>query len=253
MVAGALIVAGLLAWAPWSPRPAGEGGTGRAALAAAAYRMPAAPRTTGIVPAPRLPLTGWIATLSSDVGYAATPAGAVVGTLPARNPFGAATVLGVIGRPDSSGWLHVELPIRPNGSSGWVPTGTVRLTWTAYAVHVDLASRTVVVTNGDRTVVQVSAAVGASRTPTPPDETYLWELVRPDNPHGAYGPYIFGLAEFSDAYATFNGGEAQIGLHGNDDTSSIGRPVSHGCVRIDNGVITELAGLLPLGTPVSIT
>lgn len=159
----------------------------------------------------------------------------------------------MVGQPDSSGWTQVELPIRPNGSVGWVPTAAVTLTATTYRVVVDRAADTVTVFDGADQVLQVPAAVGKPSTPTPPGNTYLWELIRPDNPNGAYGPYIFGLAMFSDAYSTFNGGDAQIGIHGQDEPWSVGHPVSHGCVRVDNPVITQLAGMLPLGTPVTIT
>jgi lipoprotein-anchoring transpeptidase ErfK/SrfK len=61
------------------------------------------------------------------------------------------------------------------------------------------------------------------------------------------------LALFSNAYSVFNGGDAQIGLHGQDEPWSIGHPVSHGCVRVANNVISKLAAMLPLGTPVTIT
>lgn len=118
---------------------------------------------------------------------------------------------------------------------------------------VDTSARQITVRDGTRVVLTAPAAVGAPNTFTPAGRTYLWELVRPDNPKGAYGPFIFGLAEFSDSYTTFNGGEAQIAIHGNDEPWSIGRPVSNGCVRVHNAVITRLAAMLPLGTPVTIT
>ena len=40
---------------------------------------------------------------------------------------------------------------------------------------------------------------------------------------------------------------------GTNVPSSIGQAVSHGCLRIDNGLVAELAALLPLGTPVMIS
>ena len=197
-----------------------------------------------------------IATLSIPTPYTSQPGGPPVGTLPANNPFGAPNVLEIVGQASPSGWAQVELPIRPNGSTGYVQTGSgsgVSLTETTYSVKVSLASNTLTVMDGNRVAMIVPAATGAPRTPTPPDHTYLWELIRPDNQRGAYGPYIFGLAEFSDAYSVFNGGDAQIGIHGQDEAWSVGHPVSHGCIRLDNGVIAQLAGLLPLGTPVAIS
>ena len=48
------------------------------------------------------------------------------------------------------------------------------------------------------------------------------------------------------------GGDGQIGIHGTNQPASIGNAVSHGCVRVPNEIITQLAHNLPLGTPVTI-
>jgi hypothetical protein len=196
-----------------------------------------------------------IAALGEPTAYRASPSvrAPVAGMLPATNPFGRPQVLAVLGRPTATGWLHVELPVRPNGSLGWIPAAGVTLSQTSYHVFVNLQARNLVVTSAGRPLLSAPVAVGKPSTPTPPGQTYLWELIRPDNPQGAYGPYIFGLGWFSDAYAIFNGGDAQIGMHGQDEPWSLGQAVSHGCVRLPNDVITRLAGLLPLGTPVTIS
>lgn len=253
------LAAGIGSWILLTPHPSGEGGFGREAAAVPSFSgagSPApAPQPVQQAAAPSVTPT-LIATLSAQTPYSSQAGGPPAGTLPAQNPFGAPTVLAIIGQPDPSGWAQVELPIRPNGSLGYIQTGDgsgVSLTETTYSVKVSLASDTLTVMNGNDVVMTVPAAVGAPKTPTPPDHTYLWELIRPDNPNGAYGPYIFGLAEFSDAYSVFNGGDAQIGIHGQDEPSSVGHPVSHGCIRLDNGVIAQLAGTLPLGTPVTIS
>ena len=223
----------------------------------------AAPQSGAVVPTSAVPVASTvpagpppalIATIASKTPYRATPGGPVAGTVPATNPFGAQTVLAVVGKQGdgASGWLRVELPIRPNGSTGWIPASAASLTETSYQVTVSLAARTLTVTDAGRPVLTTSVAVGKPETPTPPDHTYLWELIQPDNQKGPYGPYIFGLAEFSDAYSVFNGGDAQIGIHGQDEPWSIGQAASHGCIRLPNDVITRLAGMLPLGTPVTI-
>jgi lipoprotein-anchoring transpeptidase ErfK/SrfK len=46
------------------------------------------------------------------------------------------------------------------------------------------------------------------------------------------------------------GGE--LGIHGTNDPSSIGKAATHGCIRLTNDAITELYTLVPLGTPVYI-
>jgi len=42
------------------------------------------------------------------------------------------------------------------------------------------------------------------------------------------------------------------GIHGTDDPQSIGRSVSHGCVRMRNSDIEQLYPMVPVGTPVYI-
>lgn len=259
VAAVALIALGTGSWIMLTPHRPGEGGYGRAVAAepsfsGAGVTGAAPPTVPQPAPAPSVTPT-LIATLSADTPYSNVPGGPPVGILPANNPFGAPNVVALTGQPDSSGWAQAELPVRPNGSLGYIQTSasTVTLTETTYSVKVSLASNTLTVMDGNNVVMTVPAATGAPRTPTPPDHTYLWELIRPDNPNGAYGPYIFGLAEFSDTYSVFNGGDAQIGIHGQNEAWSVGHPVSHGCVRLDNGVVTQLAGMLPLGTPVTIS
>ncbi|MEN0101818.1 MAG: L,D-transpeptidase, partial [Curtobacterium sp.] len=76
------------------------------------------------------------------------------------------------------------------------------------------------------------------------------ELLAPTN--DGYGPYAYGTTAFSDVLNSFGGGPGQIGLHGTNDSSSIGSGASHGCVRMHNADITALAKLLPLGTPFQV-
>jgi lipoprotein-anchoring transpeptidase ErfK/SrfK len=134
-----------------------------------------------------------------------------------------------------------------------VPASTVQLTWDPYRIVVDLSSHRLTVLNVGRPVLRTPVGVGATATPTPRGTFYLTALLRPPDPAGAYGPFAFGLSGFSPVLKSFGGGPGEIGLHGTDDVSSIGRSVTHGCIRVHNGVITRLAGQLPLGTPVVVT
>ncbi|HWG72514.1 MAG TPA: L,D-transpeptidase, partial [Acidimicrobiales bacterium] len=76
--------------------------------------------------------------------------------------------------------------------------------------------------------------------------------LRSTEPASVYGPFAYGLSAHSDALTTFDGGDAEIGIHGNDDAAVLGQSVTHGCVRMDNAEITKLSKILPLGTPVKI-
>jgi lipoprotein-anchoring transpeptidase ErfK/SrfK len=149
-------------------------------------------------------------------------------------------------------WLQVLLPIRPNGTTGWVRAADVHVTLDEFRVKVELGARQITVLNGATVLVQGPIAVGTPATPTPPGLYYLRVLLRAATPNTVYGPYAFGLSGHSDALTSFNGGDGELGLHGNNDASVLGTDITHGCIRMANDAITKLAGLVPLGTPVEI-
>jgi len=149
-------------------------------------------------------------------------------------------------------WVKVQLPERPNGSSGWVRKSDVSLSQTDYSVKIDLPRHRITVRQGDRVVQRAKVGLGQSATPTPSGRYYLTELIQPPSPDGIYGAYAFSLSGFSDVVTDFNGGNGQLGLHGTNDPAGLGKNVSKGCIRVSNRVIRKLAARLPLGTPVVI-
>ncbi len=150
-------------------------------------------------------------------------------------------------------WIKVDLPIRPNGSTGWVKATDVKLAADPYRIDIALSAHRLVVHKGDQVVADEPIGVGRSETPTPGGTYYIKELLRPPNPNGAYGPYAYGLSGFSNVLTDFNGGDGVIGIHGTNDPSTVGHDVSHGCIRLNNKAIEALVPVLPLGTPVHIT
>lgn len=153
-------------------------------------------------------------------------------------------------RPD--GWAEVLLPLRPNGSTGWIRTAEATFTPIHYRVTVELGAHRLRVFQDSDVVLEDTVAVGAPRTPTPVGKFFVRALLRAPNPNTVYGPFAFGLSGHSDVLEQFNGGDGEVGIHGNNDASVLGRDVSHGCVRMSNELITTLSSFLPLGTPVEI-
>jgi lipoprotein-anchoring transpeptidase ErfK/SrfK len=149
-------------------------------------------------------------------------------------------------------WLEVYLPIRPDGSTGWIAASTSRVLGDPYRVDVHRRTHRLNLYKFDRRVRTFPIGIGTSDTPTPGGVYYLKELLRPPDPHGFYGPYAFGLSGFSTVLHTFAGGNGVIGIHGTNDPASVGRSESHGCIRMRNADISYLARRLPLGTPVRI-
>jgi lipoprotein-anchoring transpeptidase ErfK/SrfK len=150
-------------------------------------------------------------------------------------------------------WVRVYLPMRPDGSRAWVRGSEVRLASDRYQVRADLTTHRLVVYRGSRAVIKAPVGVGQSVLPTPTGTYYIAELLKQPDPNGPYGPYAFGLSAFSHVLQSFGGGPGQIGLHGTDEPGSVGKNASHGCLRVSDALITKLAHLLPLGTPVLIS
>lgn len=155
-------------------------------------------------------------------------------------------------KEDQGEWLEVYLPIRPNGSTGFIRAADVTVADNPYSVDVKLAEHRLVVTKGDEVIADEAIGVGTASTPTPGGVYYIKELLQPPDPNGAYGPYAYGLSGFSNELEEFNGGDGVIGIHGTNEPDAIGSDVSHGCIRMSNEAITALAAELPLGTPVHI-
>jgi lipoprotein-anchoring transpeptidase ErfK/SrfK len=172
---------------------------------------------------------------------------------PARelaNPLPSGAPLTFLVNQEVPGWLEVHLPVRPNGSRGWVRVGDVSLTGHDFRVEVRLSEHTLAVFEGDEVLFQEPVGLGRSPTPTPGGLFYLLELIEPEDPEGPYGPFAFGLSGFSEELLSYRGGDGRLGLHGTDQPDLVGTDVSAGCLRVSNETIAQLSRLLPLGTPV---
>lgn len=146
----------------------------------------------------------------------------------------------------------VLLPIRPNGSTGWIDPGNVKKFVHDYKIIVELSAFRLTVYKGKNIAVTEKIGVGTDELPTPNGRYYLKVLLKSTDPGGLYGPFAYGLSGFSEQLTSWNGGQGVIGIHGTNHPELLGRKVSHGCIRMSNGAITKLASFLPLGTPVIV-
>lgn len=248
----ATLVAMLMGVACSSAPPQPEAGTAAASPETAVRpNAPArpAPKATSTT-APAYPVATVALAEVPTVTVFDGPGGSAVRTLP--NPFPPYDAeLAFLVVEERREWVKVMLPVRPNGTTGWVRARDVLLTEHPYRIVVDLGAHRLVAYKGNDTVVDEPIAIGTARTPTPVGHFYtLWTfLVGPGQPY--YGPYALGLSGFSEVLFDFAGGDGQFGIHGTNEPSSIGRSVSNGCIRISNAAITELARL-PVGVPVEI-
>ena len=179
-------------------------------------------------------------------------AGAPVATRSLPNPNENGAPLVFLVQEYHGEWLRVLLPVRPNGSTGWVRASDVRLGQHSYRVVVQLRAHRITVFDGDSVILSEPVGVGRCAARTRGGTYYIKELLRPPGPNGPYGTYVYGLSGFSNQLLGLAGGEGVTGIHGTNDPSSIGKDVDYGCIRMSNAGITRLKDRLPLGTPVEI-
>lgn len=160
----------------------------------------------------------------------------------------------------------VLLPVKPNGSTGWVDPMQVKKLIHDYKLVVELSAHRITAYKGKTVILSDKIATGKDDTPTPNGRYYIKELLKPCydrkqpngtstcvvDPKGPYGPYAYGLSGFSPVVQHFNGGDDVLGIHGTDQEQLLGGDVSHGCIRMANASIATLAKILPLGTPVVV-
>lgn len=92
--------------------------------------------------------------------------------------------------------------------------------------------------DGNRLIKAYPIAVGKVLSPTP---TGTYTIINKQlNPPAQFGVLWMGLSK------------PHYGIHGTNDPTSIGKNLSHGCIRMFNHDVLELSSRAPLGTTVSI-
>ena len=117
---------------------------------------------------------------TSRLAVRSRPGGPVVRTLSNRLPLGAPLTLLLVGR--QTGWLQVELPVRPNGSTGWVREADTRLRGLQYGLAVQRSRHRLVLYDRYRRTRTFVVGIGTRETPTPG-----WPVL-PDRAAAPVGP-----------------------------------------------------------------
>src|SRR3954447_7686573 len=155
--------------------------TALAALAAAGAAFAQRPPAEGLCAAGSVvpttdARTAYAAVATHWIAARGSPGGAVVRRFGPRNVNGVPTVLGILGkrvdRACHASWYLVQLPIRPNGSTGWVRARDVVVGVVHTRIVADLSDRSVTLYRFGRAVFRTRAAIGKSETPTPVGRFY---------------------------------------------------------------------------------
>jgi hypothetical protein len=149
-------------------------------------------------------------------------------------------------------WVHIRVPGRPNGRTGWVPreaVGAYHLVRTM--LLIDRRTLRATLYKRGRAIFHARVGVGKPSTPTPGGRFWVREKFQVRTHTGLYGPRAIGTSAYAPGLTDWPKGGV-VGLHGTGQPQLIpGRP-SHGCIRMRNADITRLYRHLPLGTPIRV-
>ncbi len=205
----------------------------------------------------------------SHPGFASTWAYLENGTDAYAAPSGHSRVIGYLGLTTQDGtsellfeqqrvlvhgewWVQVRLPLRPAGQIGWIPQWTLGAPQTVHTyVVVSTEKMTLTLYRNGKVIFFTRVGTGKPSTPTPHGQFYIRDRLTGFPPGSVYGPVAFGTSALSNVETDWPGGGV-IGIHGTNEPWLIPGHPSHGCIRVPNSEVVQLAKLLPIGTPLTI-
>jgi hypothetical protein len=164
----------------------------------------------------------------------------------------AVAVLDKVAYGNGTAWVRIRLSILPNGSTGWVPRGSLSTFQTIHTrMTISHSRMRATLYKRGRRIFSAMVGVGQPHWPTPRGDFYIREKLS-GYYAPAYGPRAFGLNARSTVLTDWPGG-GFVGIHGTNEPQILPGRVSHGCVRMRNASIMRLFRLMPIGTPVHIS
>jgi lipoprotein-anchoring transpeptidase ErfK/SrfK len=219
----------------------------------AAKLRPAARPVSRPVSRPAVPASTELATVLETAPRYAAPGRLGAGAVPARW-YQRPSVLPVVAA--QPGWFEVRLAQRPDESTAWLPASDVTLSTTPYEIVVDLATTKLSLFDDGRLVFSAPAGVGSTDDPTPTGQYFVAFDEPPPQPNPGYGPFIIVTSDHSQSISDWEGsGDAVIGIHGplgeDSEIGTSGAKISHGCIRLHDQALEQLADVPP-GTPIDV-
>jgi lipoprotein-anchoring transpeptidase ErfK/SrfK len=222
------------------------------AVISAATSAHAGSSATRVVVETKFPAAGLLTVNSVVVRRRPTLHGRKIKTMNYFRPdFRVQEILAVasVTAPNGTPWYRISVPMRPNGTYGYIPAADVALSPTVSQIVVNVGRRTIDVFRHDKHVLHGKVAVGAPGMETPLGHYYVAARFVPQN-----DPFLGVFALETSAYSKLTEwpGGGVVGIHGTNQPWLLGRAVSHGCVRVSNTTAARLKQLAPAGTPILI-
>jgi lipoprotein-anchoring transpeptidase ErfK/SrfK len=199
------------------------------------------------------PAAGQLLVSSVAVRTKASPGSHVIKTMHMfRDDYRIQEILAVATKlgSDRKPWYKISIPMRPNGTMGWIPARSVSLSATQGQIVVHRGSRTIDLYWHGKLALHAKVAVGAPGMETPLGHYYVAARFVPYQ-----DPFLGVFAVETSAYSRLTEwpGGGVVGIHGTSAPQLLGQAVSHGCVRVSNQTAAAMRKLAPLGTPIWIT
>lgn len=147
---------------------------------------------------PRLPAAGTVTTLKVIARELPDPAAAAVHVFrDFRKDYRPQYVFALHQREGADGrpWVHVELPMRPNGLRGWIPAASADLRPVSVTVVVRRGERRLAVYRNGRRTFTTIVAVGKPGAETPLGSFYVTARFTPTD--AFYGPFALETSAYS--------------------------------------------------------
>jgi hypothetical protein len=167
-----------------------------------------------------------------------------------RTEWGSTRVLGVVSQRGE--WLGVQASELKNGEIAWIPRDKASLDCVSWSLHADLSKRTLLVRHNGNTVRKLRVAIGRKDNPTPKGRFTVTDRLQVTSTDSAYGCCVLALTGHQTDLPPYWPGGDRLAVHATNDESSIGQPVSLGCMRTESAQARWLINHIPLGSPVFI-
>jgi hypothetical protein len=168
-----------------------------------------------------------------------------------KTEWGSARVLGVVSQRGD--WLGVQASELKNGEIAWIRRERASLDCVSWSVHADLSKRTLSVRHNGRTVRKLRVAIGRKDNPTPKGRFTVTDRLKVTSEGSPYGCCVLALTGHQTDLPPYWPGGDRLAVHATNDESSIGHPVSLGCMRAEAPQARWLINNIPLGAPVFIS
>lgn len=178
------------------------------------------------------------------------PGGRILRAIGPRTEFGSQRVLAVV--EQRPGWLGVLTHHVANSRTAWIPANGAKILFEPYTLHADLSQRTLVVRREGRIERRITVAIGSTATSTPTGRFAVTDALVIGRAGGPYGCCALALTGRQPNVPQGWAGGDRLAIHGTQNESTLGMPVSSGCLRASENDMRWLIATVPLGSQLRI-